>query len=341
MFSRRPLIVCLLGFWLLAGSGCALVPDVVHQPTIHNPFPQLSKVAIVPFFNMSLEPTVDGMKVAELYYTELQDIPGFEVVPVGLVDSEIKRLKLSLDSPEDAQKLARQLGVDAVVVGVVTDYTPFYPPRLGIQVQWFGANPGFHPIPPGYGLPWGTPAEEQIPEEVVLQAEMALAKAQLETQTPHCPIDSEEKKKPSQEGDQSSPQNADLSADLAKNSAPEVIPTPETIENPGLPGLPANWPDPNGFIPSPPQKNPAPCSPSNKPILEHTAIYRGNDAEFTQALEDYYQFRDDARFGGWQSYLQRSDDFIQFCCRMHIWEMLTARGAAGESRVVWRWSKDR
>ena len=26
----------------------------------------------------------------------------------------------------------------------------------------FTANPGFHEIPPGYGLPWGTPAEEKL-----------------------------------------------------------------------------------------------------------------------------------------------------------------------------------
>ena len=64
-------------------------------------------------------------------------------------------------------------------------------------------------------------------------------------------------------------------------------------------------------------------------------------SEFTEALASYYYFRDDARFGGWQSYLQRSDDFIRFCCHMHIWEMLTARGGAGETRVVWRWPKIR
>jgi len=33
----------------------------------------------------------------------------------------------------------------------------------------------------------------------------------------------------------------------------------------------------------------------------------------------------------------RSDDFIRFGCHMHITEMLTARGGAGETRVVWRW----
>ena len=75
--------------------------------------------------------------------------------------------------------------------------------------------------------------------------------------------------------------------------------------------------------------------------MRHTRIYNGTDSELTQALASYHFFRDDARIGGWQSYLRRSDDFIRFCCRMHISEMLSARGGAGETRVVWRWSRSR
>jgi len=70
--------------------------------------------------------------------------------------------------------------------------------------------------------------------------------------------------------------------------------------------------------------------------MELTRNYDGSDIDFTEALSSYHYFRDDARFGGWQSYLQRSEDFIDFCAHMHIWEMLTARGGAGKTRVVWR-----
>ncbi len=76
-------------------------------------------------------------------------------------------------------------------------------------------------------------------------------------------------------------------------------------------------------------------------MLKHTKMYNGQDSSVTEALASYYFFQDDARFGGWQSYLQRSDDFIRFCCHLHIYEMLSARGGAGETRVVWRWPTDR
>ena len=86
---------------------------------------------------------------------------------------------------------------------------------------------------------------------------------------------------------------------------------------------------------------PPECHPSDEPVLRHTRTYHGTDPEFTAALRTYATFRDDARFGGWASYLQRSDDFIRFCCHKHIAEMLTARGGAGETRVLLRWSEGR
>src|SRR5438132_11857234 len=65
-------------------SGCMAIPDRILEPQFHNPFPQIYRVAVLPFFNQSAEPTVDGEAVAMAYYNELQNIPGFEVLPVGV-----------------------------------------------------------------------------------------------------------------------------------------------------------------------------------------------------------------------------------------------------------------
>ena len=161
-----------------------MLPEIVHQPTLHNPFPQISKVAVATFFNASAEPTLDGHKVAEAYAAELAEVPGYVVIPVSQVETAMHVYGLQLEKEQDARRLAQILEVDAVVVGVVTEYTPYYPPRLTMQVQWFAANPNFHPIPAGYGLPWGTAGEKDIPGPLVFQAELALAKEQLKTQTP-------------------------------------------------------------------------------------------------------------------------------------------------------------
>jgi hypothetical protein len=347
-------------------SGCSLLPEIAHRPTLHNPFPQLSRVAVAPFFNLSEEPTLNGDNVAEAYYTELQSVPGFEVVPVGVVKTAMLAHGIELTGPSDARRLAQLLDVDVVVVGAVTDYMIYPPPRMGIRVEWYAANPGFHPIPPGYGLPWGTPEEEHIPDSLVLEAEFALAREQLETQTPSYqelappgPVPSRPGLAPATEPDGSSSEliapdwdvkplahgtgaaEQDPSGGNAPRFSDALGPESALTGGGGLEvpptGLPPNWPDPRGFVPDPPRVVPPTCWPSNAPVMRHTRVYQGNDSDFTTALETYYTFRDESRPGGWQGYLQRSDDFVRFCCHKHIWEMLSARGGAGETRVVWRW----
>jgi hypothetical protein len=374
-------------------TGCGLLPEIVHQPTIHNPFPQLTKVAVAPFINVSAEPSVDGRQFGIAYFDELQAIQGFEVVPIGTVESVIRNNHLALTTPADVRHLAQLLEVD-VVLGVVTDYSPYYPPRCAMQVEWYAANPCFHPIPPGYGLPWGTPAEEDIPEPLVLETEMALAREQLKTQTPEykvikeggaapagVPAEKVKRGKGQQDdtllagaengddegpslGKQASP--SDREAVAAKSASPAKLlrsrspaaqaanasagdaiagPTPRSVLVGGpeinMNSLPKNWPDPRGLVPPPPSGNRPGCFPSDEPVFRHTRIYSGTDPEFTAALSNYTAFRDDARFGGWSGYLQRSEDFIRFCCHKNIAEMLTARGGAGPTRVLWRWPNSR
>ena len=359
-------LIALVG--LLLCSGCALLPEIAHQPTLHNPFPQLSKVAVAPFINLSNEPTVDGRQFALAYFNELQLVPGFEVVPVGVVEKAMQESGITFRGPRDARRLAQLLGVDVVVVGAVTDYSPYYPPRCAIQVEWYAANPGFHQIPPGYGLPWGTPGEQGIPGPLVLQTEMALAKEQLKTQTPAYTPEPASPPAPGQPplGPEMQPTRdvpalrpdasggrSDIGGSGTVQQMSHQAQAGAEGTNGASPAIGANgqisaggifgamqqtpWPDPRGFVPPMPSPRPPTCWPSDEPVLRHTQTYNGHDGNLTEALNAYYFFRDDARFGGWQSYLQRSDDFVRFCCHMHIWEMLSARGGAGETRVVWRW----
>jgi hypothetical protein len=320
-------------------SGCRFVPDVHRVPNVRNPFPQLSRVAVVEFFNGTTDDSViDGLEFAIAYSHQLQAIPGYEVVPPDVVRGQIRRLQMEprdLGLPGNRRKLADALGVDAIVTGIVTEFSPYYPPRLGMQVDWYAANPCFHPIPPGYGLPWGTTAEEDIPESIVYEAELALAKAQLKTQTPDPPLTPEQRA-----GDAIFASNGAGDASKQTDDAKLESIDGEPIAT-GNGKLPADWPDPRGLVPHGPSTTQPQCIETNEPVMTHIRVYDGHDAQFTAALRNYYAFRDDARFGGWQSYLQRSSDFIGFCCHLHLSEMLVARGGAGKTRLAWRWSEYR
>lgn len=131
-FSMHRLFLLITALLLpLAGTGCAIVEVGVRNPVIG-----LETVAVAPFFNLSQERTVDGREFGLAYYSELQKIPGFEVLPVGVTERAMLENGITLSGPEDAVRLARILDVDAVVVGAVTDYDP-YNPRIGLKVAWY------------------------------------------------------------------------------------------------------------------------------------------------------------------------------------------------------------
>ena len=374
-------LLCLTG-----STGChLLLPEISQQPVIRNPFPQLSRVAVAPFFNHSDEPTVDGRRVAMAYYAELQTIQGFEVVPVGVVEEAIIQNRVNLSGPGEARRLAEILGVDVVVVGSVTDYSPFYPPRVGLRVEWYAANPGFHAIPAGYGLPWNQPEGEFIPEELKYEAQLAQAKAQFAALTPDCSGATYVLPPPPNGMPEPEVMPGPVNTAPERSSVEPVEPVPleESVPDAFDGGNPLRDRDqwtylaqalteplsdatseptsvatdapattaPSEFIGAtgacvtpecqsrclmPPQ-----CVPNDGPVMSHTRLYRGNDPYLTSALKGYVYYRDDARFGGWESYLQRTDDFMRFCCHMHLSEMFSARGGAQESRVVTRWPNSR
>ena len=374
MRREMPGILCVFGAlsvflgFLVAVSGCSAIPDFRKKPTYHNPFPQISRIAILPFRNQSEEPTLSGFRVSQAYYNELQSVAGFEVLPLGVVENQMadfeqQVLRRPIATSQDFQEFAQFLGVDAVLQGAITDYSPYYPPRMTLKVNWYAANEGFHPIPVGYGLPWGTKQEKKIPSWIKLESERALAKEQLATQTP---LDEAALEGPTLERESSRTGAAKSSVVIAEEvrfasfenrpepkSGGEELPLPSVhigrgteedyaLAEVGLPNeiadeMPVDWPDPRGFIPARPVGVRPPLLPQHEPIISHMKAYNGNDEDFTHALQEYFYFRDDARFGGWQSYLQRSEDFIRFCCHLHIAETLSARGGLLESRMNLRW----
>ena len=323
---------------MLASSGCALLPDIKHKPQTINPFPQLRTIAILPFANQSEDPTLSGERVSLAYLNELQTIRGFEVLPLGAVKQRLAQYPGNLASGADFQAFAQYLGVDAVIIGSITDYDAYYPPRMSLKVNWYAANPNFHPVEVGYGLPWGTKQEKNIPKWVHYEAQRALAAEQLKTQTPAPAAVSDRSLMPEDQPSMGIATTGPLAN--GPNSESIVVHDAQAWDDNGAP-LPPGWPDARGFIPDPPSANPPQAVAQTEPIISHMRNFNGHDEDFTEQLADYFYFRDDARFGGWQAYLQRSEDFIRFCCHLHLQETLISRGGQDKSRLIFRWPLDR
>lgn len=332
LFVKLDRITCLfvmIAVAIVSGNGgCSLIPNARTRDSLHNPFPQIKKVAVLPFFNQSEQPNLDGDAVARAYYAALQAVPGFEVLPVGVTAVQWRGYSEQFGEPrtgEDFQKLAQIMGVEAIVVGSVTDFDAYYPPRMAMTVHWYAAGEGFHPVPAGYGLPWGTKGENKIPARIVREAEFELARSQLQSQTPQSDMNPLRQVQYEEEfvaGDPSNPTQFDVAAFA---SSP----------------LPSDWPDPSDLIPDPPSPIPPVMIRQHEPILTHTRLYRGDDPYFTARLADYVETGDDARQTSWQGYIKRSDDFIRFCCHLHISEMLEARGGRDQPDLILRWPVSR
>jgi hypothetical protein len=278
---------------------------------------------------LSAEPSVDGRRFALAYYTELQKTANYQVIPVGVVEAAIQENELNMSSPADALKLARILDADAVVVGAVTHYNPYYPPQMGVHIRWFSPRGWlFYPgIPTGEedkGI--GYPPEDCPPPEVRKPTQPV-----VRGQSPG----SRDLDRSAPFGDATEPvtlaqsQNSSGSASGNGGNGPIIWPPGSDLSETwpgGGPRLPVE--KPNGAFCTPGQED------TIQPIMSYTRFFDGADCRLIEQLRGYYALRGDMRSGGWEAYLNRSDDFLQFASFVLVVEMLELHGGPLKTEKV-------
>jgi len=147
----------------------------------HSPYRAAFIIAVVPFLNQSGSENLDVMAVTDEFYTELQQVTGdLQVIPVNRVLTALTKLGLrNVSNPDEIMLLAGQLGADAIIVGTVTRYDPYQPPRMGMALQLYHREKideerSVHNIDPGniarrgkaFEMPGGIPIR---PEAMVVR----------------------------------------------------------------------------------------------------------------------------------------------------------------------------
>ena len=136
--KTRSLIVA--GLLALTCWGCSTHnnSDSRIRRIYHNPFPHQRSLAIAPFQNQSGSGYLEVMAVTDEFYSELQLIDGLQVVAINRVLTAMNNLGINqISSPEDALALPDELEVNGVIVGAVTQYDPYPPPKMGMAVQLY------------------------------------------------------------------------------------------------------------------------------------------------------------------------------------------------------------
>jgi len=134
MTSKQVMLLSMVA--LVFFSGCSLLKDRPVVETFPSPYDVHQVWAVAPLRNESgsLEP--DGIVMADKLAAQLEHATNVDVIPVNRVLAAMQAIELAeLKSPGDVTRLMRTLHVDAMVIGTITAYDPYDPPKVGLQIE--------------------------------------------------------------------------------------------------------------------------------------------------------------------------------------------------------------
>ena len=126
---------------LAAAAGCMQGPELDQPSALVAPYPPTTPLplwAVAPFNNESGTSAVDSLAVTDAVIARASEVQGLATIPLNRTIAAMRTLRMAgIRSPSDAQALAEALGADAVVVGSITAYDPYNPPKMGLTLGIF------------------------------------------------------------------------------------------------------------------------------------------------------------------------------------------------------------
>jgi hypothetical protein len=103
-----------------------------------SPYPGPKLWAVVPMRNESGTSLVDSASFADKLTAAIHETQGIDVVPVNRVIEAMNSAQMTaVTSVDQAMQLMQLLKVDGLVVGTVTDWDPYEPPKIGATIQLY------------------------------------------------------------------------------------------------------------------------------------------------------------------------------------------------------------
>jgi hypothetical protein len=120
---------------LLALPGCFTAGD---EDGLVAPYEGRHVWAVAPLKNESGTRAADGLALADTLAQRLETVEGLEVLPVNRVLKAMDGLGMRrLDTREQAMELLGAIRADGLVVGTITAYEPYEPPKLGLALDLY------------------------------------------------------------------------------------------------------------------------------------------------------------------------------------------------------------
>ena len=110
----------------------------LHKPRLVSPHDTRQVWAVAPLNNESGSQAVDALRLSDRLVGHFERVAGVDTVPLNRVLAAMERLELpAVTTVNQALALRRALDVDGLVVGVVSAYDPYDPPKLGLIVELY------------------------------------------------------------------------------------------------------------------------------------------------------------------------------------------------------------
>lgn len=150
MNTKGYTIGCCFLLGIIMGWGCTPKPPPYgRERQLSIPGTQTRIWAVAPVLNLSGQPGVDPLLQADILYQQLQTINGLTVIPVDRVAQVYASANIEqIQSPEQATIVMDALGCEGLIVGTVTQFDPYNPPKWGGSLQLFQREGGINRTPP-------------------------------------------------------------------------------------------------------------------------------------------------------------------------------------------------
>lgn len=117
-------------------------PDNLHPPhVLAAPYDTVDGPvlwAVVPLANESGTTVADPLAVTDALVARITETRGLAAVPANRTIGAMRALGMTqVATVADARVLAKTLGVDGIVVGSITAWDPYDPPKLGLSLALF------------------------------------------------------------------------------------------------------------------------------------------------------------------------------------------------------------
>ena len=166
--TSEQFMLAVTGLWL---GGCALFQPP-PAPPLDSPYAERQVWAVAPLRNESGTQSADGLAIADQLAWQLEGAANIDVLPVNRTLSGMRALRMTeLTTPAQAMKLLGTLQADALVVGTVTAFDPYDPPKLGLALELYVSTPRTS-LPPGSVRELAsaaTPRVEPLPRQALRQ----------------------------------------------------------------------------------------------------------------------------------------------------------------------------